>query len=153
MLLTVISALGGMLVNVIPAFISYLIRRQQTVEVKAKLEHEYRLAELKIEGDVSVTDISTAAAERESIRSSDRSNYNTGFFGALRASVRPIITFTLFFMFVFMKGYAFWWAMNLGYDMFEAVRHVWDESTQAMFAAILGFWFGSRTVEKFTKNV
>lgn len=153
MLLTVISALGGLLVNVIPAVISYLIRREQTVETKARLEYEYKIAQLKVEGQISAEDIKASSAERESIRDHDRSTYNTGFFGAVRASIRPLITLILFFSFVTIKGYAFWWAMNLGYDMMDVVEQVWDQPTQAMFAAILGFWFGSRTVEKFTRNV
>jgi hypothetical protein len=32
------------------------------------------------------------------------------------------------------------------------MNHVWDDETQAIFAAIISFWFGSRAIEKGRKK-
>lgn len=152
MLLTLLSALGGMAVNVIPAVISYLIRRQQTTELKAKYEHEYKLAELELQYKEKIGELNAGVQERQSIRSSDSSSNNSSFVGFVRASVRPVITYTLFAMFVIIKGYSFLWAVELGYDAIMAVQLIWDEPTHAIFSAIIGFWFGSRVIERVSKD-
>lgn len=70
-------------------------------------------------------------------------------FATLRAGVRPLITYGFFILFVFLKVVG----MNHGYyvDHTPAVLLLpilWDEGTQALFAAVLAFWFGSRAIEK-----
>lgn len=71
------------------------------------------------------------------------------FFATLRAGVRPLITYGFFAMFVFVKL----WAMLHGFETdntpaMQLLPVVWDEGAEAMFAAVLAFWFGSRTLEK-----
>lgn len=71
------------------------------------------------------------------------------FFATLRAGVRPLITYGFFAMFVFVKL----WAMLHGFETdntpaMQLLPVVWDEGAEAMFAAVLAFWFGSRALEK-----
>jgi len=39
-------------------------------------------------------------------------------------------------------------ALETTQDFNSAILVVWDEETQAIFAAIISFWFGSRALEK-----
>ena len=36
-------------------------------------------------------------------------------------------------------------------NFYEAMKSTWDEETQAIFAAIISFWFGSRAIQKSRK--
>ncbi len=38
----------------------------------------------------------------------------------------------------------FIYAVNSGYDLGQLVKVLWPDETQAMFGAIIGFWFGDR---------
>jgi len=69
--------------------------------------------------------------------------------GGLRASVRPVITYFFFLMFVAVKGSALYAMLVTGEDIPTAISLVWDEDTGALFAAVISFWFGSRAISKY----
>lgn len=66
----------------------------------------------------------------------------------LSASVRPIITYLFFFIFAAVKISMIWHAISTGTDFYAAMQATWDDETQAIFAAIISFWFGSRAMNK-----
>jgi len=66
----------------------------------------------------------------------------------LSASVRPVITYLFFFIFAAVKISMIWHAISTGTDFYSAMQMTWDEETQAIFAAIISFWFGSRAMQK-----
>lgn len=66
----------------------------------------------------------------------------------LSASVRPVITYLFFFIFAAVKVSMIWHAVSTGTDFYNAMQMTWDEETQAIFAAIISFWFGSRAMQK-----
>lgn len=66
----------------------------------------------------------------------------------LSSSVRPIITYLFFFIFAAVKISMIWHAISTGTDFYSAMQMTWDDETQAIFAAIISFWFGSRAMQK-----
>lgn len=69
----------------------------------------------------------------------------------LSASVRPIITYLFFLIFAAVKVSTIWHAIVENKDFYAAMQLAWDEETQAIFAAIISFWFGSRAMQKMKK--
>ncbi|WP_244427054.1 hypothetical protein [Bartonella rattaustraliani] len=67
---------------------------------------------------------------------------------ALGASVRPIITYAFFILFATVKTVVLLRIMNEGYDFTTGLITVWDGETQALFAAVMSFWFGQRALAK-----
>ena len=56
---------------------------------------------------------------------------------ALRASVRPIITYAFFLLFASVKGSALYVLIAVeGLLLAEALPRIWDPETQALFAAV-----------------
>ena len=72
----------------------------------------------------------------------------TGFFAGLKKGVRPIITYCFFGFFLFYKIVLVMEAIKAGQDLSSISDVIWDEQSQAIFAAIISFWFGSRAIEK-----
>lgn len=75
---------------------------------------------------------------------------------ALAGLVRPLITYAFFIMYGCVK-YGQWilLATTLAdlYDGHHGVRallHIWNEEDQALFAAVMSFWFGQRALFKKT---
>lgn len=70
-------------------------------------------------------------------------------FDVLRSSVRPTITYGIFVVFVYVKLSAMYQAYSVDHTPAVTLLPVlWDDGTQALFAAIVAFWFGSRAFEK-----
>jgi hypothetical protein len=66
----------------------------------------------------------------------------------LRASVRPVITYCMFFMLCFINAFGCWYAVQQGVPFDETLNLLWDDETQALFASIIAFWFGSQAFNK-----
>lgn len=76
---------------------------------------------------------------------------------ALSGSVRPVITYAFFVLYVVIKGAQFSillssslpWQNNLSVS--QALVSLWTEEDIAIFSAIIAFWFGQRALMKARK--
>jgi hypothetical protein len=62
----------------------------------------------------------------------------------LRASVRPIITYVMVILLLFIDVTGLIWAINSSGFNKEALDSVFSSDEMAIVASIIGFWFGSR---------
>ena len=65
-----------------------------------------------------------------------------------RSLVRPIITYGLFLLLVFVEINGFIYATNTGVAFPVAMNMLWDEDMKIVWASVLSFWFGSRAFAK-----
>ena len=61
----------------------------------------------------------------------------------LSASVRPVITYCLFIEFA-----ALTLSVNMGWIGMEQCTMIWNSEFQAIFAAVVSFWFGQRSFNR-----
>ena len=148
-MITLISTIFGVLSSLLPNVIKIF-------EKKLDYKHEIELTKIKMDAareglvlQLQVEGLKADIAEGESLRKHDTDIEYTGFWGALRASIRPTITYAFFTLFVGIKVAAFWVLVERGASPTELLTLVWDSETMAIFSAIIGFWFGSRAIEKF----
>ena len=66
----------------------------------------------------------------------------------LRGSVRPVITYGFFFLLVGIDGVLAYRGLSSGVDFNVLADQLWDDETQALFAAIISFHFGGRAFGK-----
>jgi len=105
-----------------------------------RLGHNQRLDEIAINADVS---------QSLALYKHDSQPSGVTWVDGLRASVRPMITYGFFILFAWVKLSAVILLMNQGgLNINEALIQIWDGETQALFAGILSFWFGSRSLAK-----
>lgn len=69
------------------------------------------------------------------------------FLNFLRGSVRPVLTYAFFALFVYVKIKAL--HVGIGQEpVVTLLPVVWDEEASVLLAAIVAFWFGSRLFRK-----
>ena len=66
----------------------------------------------------------------------------------IRALVRPIITYGLFGLLVFVEIFGFYYAIHTGEDFQVAMNLLWDDETQIIWASVVSFWFGTQAFKK-----
>jgi hypothetical protein len=66
----------------------------------------------------------------------------------LRASVRPVITYGMFGVFIFVEVYSCYYGWQHAASFNELTAKIWSDETQIVWASILSFWFGSRAFSK-----
>ena len=147
-----LSPLLGIFGSLLPSVVRIFERKQE-------LQHEIELTKIKIEAakesaklELAVQNIKADVDEGNSVRSHDTAIDGGKFFSALRSSIRPVITYLFFFMFIAVKIAAATVMINAGQSIPEMLKAVWDQETMALFSTIIAFWFGSRAMEKMSNR-
>lgn len=147
-MLALLSPLLGIFGSLLPSIVRIFERRQE-------LRHEIELTKIKIEAarenaklEIAVANIQADIDEGKSLRSHDSELDGGKFINALRASIRPIITYIFFILFISVKVAAAYVMLKGGQSVPEMLKAVWDVETMSLFSTIIAFWFGSRILEK-----
>ncbi len=148
MMITLLATLAGFISSAFPDVLKLVRdradRKHELAILDRQLEaqregHTQRLEEIQIQADMTE---SKALYQHASLPS------HVKWVEALRASVRPIITYAFFALFVFVKVMTLITLMQQGFTVINSVLTIWDDETQALFAAVMAFWFGQRSVTK-----
>jgi hypothetical protein len=105
-----------------------------------KLGHDQRLQEIQVQADVAESQALYTYANRPT---------GVPWVEALQATVRPVITYAYFAVFATVKLAVLISLLgDAAITSTVAFTTMWDGETQALFAAVMSFWFGSRAIEK-----
>ena len=147
-MLALLSPFFGIVGSLLPSIVRIFERKQE-------IKYELDLAKLKIDAaerqadlQFNVEMVKASAVERQSLLDHDKSLDGGKFLNALRASIRPVITYTFFFLFCAVKIAAAYVMLSQGQSVPEMLKAVWDVETMSLFSTIIAFWFGSRVMEK-----
>ena len=148
-MLTLLGSLLGFATSAIPDVMGFFRERADRKHELAildrqmeqmRLGHTQRLEEIEVEADI---------AESKALYKHDAALSTGGWVDGLRASVRPLITYAFFILFASVKGSGLYLLIAVeGLLIAEALPRIWDAETQALFAAVMSFWFGNRTLSK-----
>lgn len=141
---TVLGGVIGLGGSLAPAVLDYFSSKQERTHIEnmAKLGHVFDYLGKEVNADSQET---TALLDHDKSLTTDSKIIN-----ALRASIRPVITYVFFFLFLVVKLVGLWVAWFVQHVSFgESMLALWDPDTAALFAAIMGFWFGNRAISKY----
>jgi len=126
--------------------------------INKKQEQKHELAKMKASAEIKMQmqdaefdfqkDMAAHEEHKRLIEHDIAISKETGFFAGLKKGVRPIITYCFFGFFLFYKTVLVMEALSSGQSLSDISDVIWDEQSQAIFAAIISFWFGSRAIEK-----
>ena len=141
-MLSLLGSLLGFGTSFLPKVMGYFQDKQDKkhelamiaaqAEAQARLEGA-RLQAMRIDADIRETE---SLHRHDSNLQSQASQWVIN----LAASVRPILTYLFFIEF-----FALTLAVNMGWIDLEQYAAIWNTEMQAIFAAVVSFWFGQRT--------
>ena len=148
-MLTILGSLLGFATSTIPSIVDLFKdkaeKKQKTEEYKLQIEAKKQGVDL----DIKLFDAKKDFEEQKMLLAHDTALGNQkGFINSLRAFVRPFITYVFFLTFIGVKVTLVYQAIKNGSDLNATLEVVWDDQTEALFAAIISFWFGSRAMPK-----
>lgn len=153
MLTSILGSLIGFGGSAVPAIIDIFKTKQDN---KQEIEKMKVMAELRAQGydhDLKMYETMGADKEHDRLIQHDIAiSKSDGFIGALQRSVRPVITYLFFGLFIAIQIVLLRQVVLLGTPIDEAILVLWDDNTQGIFAAIISFWFGSRAIDKSRKK-
>ena len=126
---------------------------------KQKQEHKNKLEELRLRGELAAqgVDLQIKVLDKQAEIEETKAIYNyanptSGFSAGLSASVRPVITYAFFALFVATKVVIMMQILADDQPWTVGVDLMFDYETQGLFAAVISFWFGQRSVSKFMER-
>jgi len=160
-MMTLISTLTSFLAGGLPKLLTIFQDRQdkkhelalmaaQKEKELALIERGY-LAQAKVE-EIKLEQVSlqTAMEERTALYQHDMEigKGASQWVINLRASVRPVITYGMFLLLVFVDIAGFVYAWRMGTDFKVMLDYMWDEDTQIIWSSVIAFWFGTQAFSK-----
>jgi len=147
-MLALLSPFFGIIGSLLPSVVRIFERKQE-------IKYELELTKIKLDAaerqanlDFNVEMVKADSQLRQSALDHDKSIDGGKFINALRASIRPVVTYTFFFLFCAVKIAAAYVMLSTGQSVPEMLKAVWDVETMSLFSTIIAFWFGSRVMEK-----
>ncbi len=147
-MLTLIGSLLGFVSSLFPDLLRLFRERQDRQHELAILDrqmemmrsgHQQRLDEIQVQADIAESQALYKSAAPTGVKWVD----------ALAGTVRPVITYAFFALFAAVKGSALYVLISVeGMLLAQALPQIWDPETQALFAAVMSFWFGQRALAK-----
>lgn len=146
-----LTLLAGLLPTIIGVFTSGIPHVVKYLEKGQEYKHEMELLKLRMEAasqgldqQIFLEDLKASIEDGKSVRDHDLAVPSNRYMDALRAGVRPLVTYTFFLAFVGVK-------IALGVVMYqeglpgkEILSVIWDGYSNTIFGGIMGFYFGSR---------
>ena len=135
---------------------SFLPKVMDYFQDKQDKKHELLLMDKQLQqqkalGDIKLQTMHVEADIRESEaliqHSSKLQESASPFIRNLAASVRPCITYLLFLEFA-----ALTLCVNMDWITMEQYNMLWHDEFQAVWAAVVSFWFGARTMARKTQT-
>ena len=113
-----------------------ILDRQITMQAQGAEQH---LAEINAQADIAESQALYRTAAPTGVAWVD----------ALSGTVRPVITYAFFGLFAAVKVAALYVLIAVnGMAAAPALLQIWDGETAALFAAVMSFWFGARSLAK-----
>jgi hypothetical protein len=160
-MLTLISSLlsffSGGLPNILSFFQDKSDKKHEMDMAKLQTERELQMAERGFIAQAKVeeikleqTQVEAQAQERNALYQHDIeiSKGASTWVINIRALVRPVITYGLFGLLVFVEIFGFYYAIHTGEDFQVAMNLLWDDETQIIWASVVSFWFGTQAFKK-----
>ena len=153
---TLASFLTGGLPKILELFKDRGDKKHELEMMRISIERETQMAERGYVAQQRIEEIRADAAATQAMATERLALYKhdtdigkgaSQWVIGLRASVRPVITYCMFFMLCFINAFGCWYAVKQGVPFHEALNQLRDDDTQALFASIIAFWFGSQAFE------
>ncbi|MDC0349174.1 hypothetical protein OAN21_02060 [Alphaproteobacteria bacterium] len=152
-MLTLLGSLLGFVGSFIPELFKYFRdKSDQSHELAIldrqvdmmKLRHSQNIEDLQMIGETEALKILYKYPQKMDVRWVD----------ALSGSVRPLITYAFFVLYLSMKGvqiYGLWKSLPVeGWE--NLLMKIWHEEDQVLFATVMSFWFGQRALMRKLKR-
>jgi hypothetical protein len=157
LLTTLVSFLAGGLPKLLGFFQDRADKKQEILLAQMQIERELEMRKLGFEAQQRVEEVhlqgqlvEAAATERSALYAHDIAigQGASQWMINLRAGVRPLITYGLFLLLVFVDVAGFVYAWNHNVPFIEMLDTLWDADTQIIWASVISFWFGSQAFAK-----
>jgi hypothetical protein len=144
----IITAILGALTGLVPGVLSFFTKRSDNAHAIELRKLEIQAAKDGVALQVDLEKARSDVQQQQSIYTFANQPSGVRWVDAVTVLVRPYITLIVFHVWIGIEIALVYHAFTKGADIAAMAKAVWDDNTQAVFAAIVGFWFGNRMLAR-----
>ena len=144
-MITLLATLTGFISSLIPEIMKYFVdKNDKKHEIQIV---EYQLQINKLNNNRKLEEI--ASLQNNSEAQAIYKTYKTGIYwvDSLNGTVRPVLAYAFFAIYSFIK-FLQYKIVIASAAIYEVIDILWNVDDQAIFAGIISFYFGQRTISK-----
>jgi uncharacterized protein YbjQ (UPF0145 family) len=142
--ITIFSTILGALTGLVPGILQYFTKKADNAQQIALKQLDMQAAKEAGAIQVDVANSQSDIAQQQHLYTFAGGPTGVKWVDALTALVRPIVTFVMFGMWLAVTAALLIYGIRSGFDLVKLAALVWTPATEAIFGAIMGFWFGNR---------
>lgn len=146
--LTALPAILGALAGMVPALVQLFTLKETNAHQLAMAREQREAAKEGVALQIDLANAQASVRQADHIYTFGAGSSGIRWVDALAIFVRPYVTLVFFHMWLLLEVGLFIYGVNRGFDLGQLVKLLWPPETQAMFAAIIGFWFGDRMLHR-----
>ena len=140
-MITILASITGFISSILPEglkiFRNYLYKKTSS----KLLEQYYKIKKENIDSEIISMYIKKEIQEHNNLYATYKSDIF--FIDALNASVRPVLAYGFFIIYILVKFLQYKYVMMLDYAPTN-INLIWSLEDQAIFAGIISFYYGQR---------
>ena len=143
-MITLLATLTGFISSLIPEIMKYFVDKNDK-------KHEIQIVEYQLQ--INKLNNNRKLEEIDSLQNSEAQaiykTYKTGIYwvDSLNGTVRPVLAYAFFAIYSFIK-FLQYKIVIASAAIYEVIDILWNVDDQAIFAGIISFYFGQRTISK-----
>ena len=149
-MLTLLGSALGFFTSFLPSVMDYFQDKQDKKHELEMMDKQMQMADKTAGHKLEAMNVEADIREIESLHRHDKPS-GVSWIDGLSKSVRPVITYFFFAMFMTVEITAYFSLVVAGLEVSDALAIIWNEEIMGLFAAVLSFWFGGRMIMKYRK--
>ena len=148
-MITLLGSFLGFFGSLIPDILRFFQDKQDRNHELALFDRQMHMLKYKHFSRLKEAQILEDMAEQKALYVHARPT-GVRWVDALSGTVRPVITYTFFLLYAAVKLAQLTVMLNMPQELSwaSALLSIWHEEDQALFAAVMAFWFGHRALRK-----
>jgi len=145
-MITLFASIAGFISSILPDLFKYFVDKNDKKHEIELFKQQIELAKFGL--NAKLTEIENIGAVEE-IKALYKT-YNTGitWVDALNGTVRPVLAYSFFILYGAFKYFQFALILDQGGEVYKLLDVLWSGEDQAIFASVIGFYFGQRAFSK-----
>jgi hypothetical protein len=149
-MITLLGSLLGLFGSFVPEFLKHARDRSDKQHELSILDRQITLMQVNQKHRLEQLEAIGTLRETEALYQHARPT-RVVWVDALSGSVRPVITYVFFLLYAVTKGAQFSLLADT-LPLKESIGYLWHPEDQALFAAVMSFWFGQRSLLKLRRG-
>lgn len=151
-MLTILGSIIGFLTSALPDILDLFKKKTENNQNIKLLQMQMEAAKMQNDAVLQQLQQIKDMKEMQVLHQGLETPTGVTWVDGLRASVRPIITYSFFILFSTVKIVSLFLTMKSGSNFEISLLTIWDDQTQILFSVVIAFWFGQRALSKIKKR-